>query len=76
VTEATSQVVADTQVLVWYLTDSTKLSAAAQHALEACVAGDDPIVVNGISLVGDRLRRREGQEPIDRLAARLCLRGP
>jgi len=51
VTEATSQVVADTQVLVWYLTDSTKLSAATQHALEACVAGDDPIVVNSISLV-------------------------
>jgi len=51
VTEATSQVVADTQVLVWYLTDSTKLSAAAQHALEACVADDHPIVVNSISLV-------------------------
>jgi PIN domain nuclease of toxin-antitoxin system len=51
VTEATGQVVADTQVLVWYLTDSTKLSAAAQHALEACVAGDHPIVVNSISLV-------------------------
>ena len=30
---------------------STKLSAAAQHALEACVADDHPIVVNSISLV-------------------------
>lgn len=50
-TPATSQVVADTHVLVWYLTDSLRLSAAARQALEACVADDHPIVVNSISLV-------------------------
>jgi PIN domain nuclease of toxin-antitoxin system len=51
VTPATSQVVADTHVLVWYLTDSARLSSAAQQALEGCVADDHPIVVNSISLV-------------------------
>lgn len=50
-TEATSQVVADTQVLVWYLTASVRLSSSAKEALEASVAHDHPIVVNSISLV-------------------------
>lgn len=49
--QATAQVVADTQVLVWYLTDSARLSPAARQAVEACVADDHPIVVNSISLV-------------------------
>jgi PIN domain nuclease of toxin-antitoxin system len=44
-------VVADTHVLVWYLTDSSRLSSAARQALEACVADDHPVVVNSISLV-------------------------
>jgi PIN domain nuclease of toxin-antitoxin system len=51
VTEATSQVVADTHVLVWYLTDSARLSSSAGRALERCVADDHHIVVNSISLV-------------------------
>jgi len=51
VTEATSQVVADTHVLVWYLTDSARLSASAREALERCVADDHHIVVNSISVV-------------------------
>lgn len=50
-TQATTQVVADTHVLVWYLTDSVRLSSAARQALEGCVADDHPIVVNSISLV-------------------------
>ena len=48
---ATSQVVADTHVLVWYLTDSARLSSSAAEALEGCVADGHPIVVNSISLV-------------------------
>ena len=49
--EATSQVVADTHVLVWYLINSARLSSAARQALEGCVADGHPIVVNSISLV-------------------------
>ena len=49
--QTTTQVVADTQVLVWYLTDSARLSRAARQAVEACVADDHPIVVISISLV-------------------------
>jgi PIN domain nuclease of toxin-antitoxin system len=51
VTLATGQVVADTHVLVWYLTDSAKLSTAAQRALEDSVAAEHPILVSSISLV-------------------------
>ena len=42
VIEATSQLVADTQALVWYLTDSGRLSSSARRAMERCVADDHP----------------------------------
>jgi PIN domain nuclease of toxin-antitoxin system len=48
---ATSQVVADRHVLVWYLTDSGRLSTPAREALQACVADEHPIVVSSISLI-------------------------
>lgn len=63
-TPATSQVVADTHVLVWYLTDSARLSSAARQALEACVADDHPIVVNSISLVEIVYAAEKAKNPV------------
>lgn len=63
-TDATSQVVTDTQVLIWYLTDSARLSTSARQALEACVADDHPIVVNGISLVEIVYAAEKAKDPL------------
>jgi PIN domain nuclease of toxin-antitoxin system len=64
VTPTTSQVVADTHVLVWYLTDSGRLSASALQALEAGVADGHPIVVNSISLVEVVYAVEKGRDPL------------
>ena len=63
-TTATSQVVADTQTVVWYLTDSTRLSSAAPQALEDCVADGHPIVVNSISLIELVYAAEKARNPI------------
>jgi PIN domain nuclease of toxin-antitoxin system len=64
VNPATSQVVADTQIVVWYLTDSTRLSSAARAALEACVADGHPIVVNSISLIQIVYAAEKAKNPV------------
>ena len=48
---ADGAVVADTQVLVWYLTAPERLSATASGLLEAAVAAGAEIVVLSVSLV-------------------------
>ena len=48
---ATTSVVADTHIVIWYLLNSAKLSQAATEALERCVAADETIRVSAHSLV-------------------------
>ena len=43
--------VADTHIVIWYLLNSTKLSAEATSALEGCVAAGEPIRVSAHSLI-------------------------
>jgi PIN domain nuclease of toxin-antitoxin system len=50
-TEATTAVVADTHIVIWYVLNSTKLSAQATSALEGCVAAGEPIRVSAHSLI-------------------------
>jgi PIN domain nuclease of toxin-antitoxin system len=49
-TTATS-VVADTQILIWYVIDPDRLTADAVAALEAATAAEEPICVSAHSLV-------------------------
>jgi PIN domain nuclease of toxin-antitoxin system len=49
-TPATS-VVADTQILIWYVIDPDRLTADAIAALEDATAAEEPIYVSGHSLV-------------------------
>ena len=44
-------VVADTQILIWYVIDPDRLSADAVAALEDATAADQPIYVSAHSLV-------------------------
>lgn len=50
-TEATTAVVADTHIVIWYVLNPAKLSPEATAALEGCVAADEPIRVSAHSLV-------------------------
>ena len=50
-TEATTAVVADTHIVIWYVLNSTKLTAQATSALEKCVAAGEPIRVSAHSLI-------------------------
>lgn len=49
--EATTAVVADTHIVIWYVLNSRKLSAQATSALERCVAAGEPIRVSAHSLI-------------------------
>jgi PIN domain nuclease of toxin-antitoxin system len=51
VTEATTAVVADTHIVIWYLLNPAKLSQEATEALERCVASNQPIRVSAHYLV-------------------------
>jgi len=51
VTEATTAVVADIHIVVWYVLNPAKLSTKATEALEGCVAAGEPIRVSAHSLV-------------------------
>jgi PIN domain nuclease of toxin-antitoxin system len=51
VSEATTAVVADTHIVIWYLFNQARLSVAATAALEGCVAAGEPIRVSAHSLV-------------------------
>jgi PIN domain nuclease of toxin-antitoxin system len=51
VTEATTAVVADTHIVIWYVLNSAMLSAQATSALERCVAAGEPIRVSAHSLI-------------------------
>jgi PIN domain nuclease of toxin-antitoxin system len=51
VSGATTAVVADTHIVIWYLLNSAKLSQEATEALERCVAADETIRVSAHSLV-------------------------
>jgi|SRR5678816_3831454 predicted nucleic acid-binding protein len=48
---AATAVVADTQILIWYVIDPDRLSAPATEALEAATSTDAPIYVSAYSLV-------------------------
>ena len=50
-TAATTAVVADTHIVIWYVLNSAKLSARATSALERCVAAGEPIRVSAHSLI-------------------------
>lgn len=50
-TEATTAVVADTHIVIWYVLNQAKLSSGATAALEGCVSADEPIRVSAHSLV-------------------------
>ena len=50
-TEATTAVVADTHIVIWYLLNPAKLSQEATAALEQCVAANETIRVSAYSLV-------------------------
>jgi PIN domain nuclease of toxin-antitoxin system len=51
VTEATTAVVADTHIVIWYLLNPAKLSTKATEALEGCVAAGEPIRVSAHSMI-------------------------
>jgi PIN domain nuclease of toxin-antitoxin system len=51
VTEATTAVVADTHIVIWYVLNPAKLSSEATEALEGCVAAGEPIRVSAHSLI-------------------------
>jgi PIN domain nuclease of toxin-antitoxin system len=51
VTAATTAVVADTHILIWYVLNPAKLSQAATEALEGCVAAQGTIRVSAYSLI-------------------------
>lgn len=46
-----TSVVADTHTIVWYLRDSSKLSAIAIASLDAAIAAGDRIYISSISVV-------------------------
>jgi PIN domain nuclease of toxin-antitoxin system len=51
VTEATTAVVADTHIVIWYVLNPAKLSYEATAALERCVTTDETIRVSAHSLI-------------------------
>ena len=46
-----TSVVADTHALIWYLCDTSKLSAVASSALDGAINTNNPIYISAISLV-------------------------
>jgi PIN domain nuclease of toxin-antitoxin system len=50
-TEATTAVVADTHIVIWYVLNPTRLSVEATEALEGCVAAGEPVRVSAHSLI-------------------------
>ena len=52
--------VIDTHTLLWWLTDSDKLSTAAREFMTACETGDERCVLAGVSLWELELKRRKG----------------
>jgi PIN domain nuclease of toxin-antitoxin system len=52
--------VIDTHTLLWWLTDSAKLSAAARDFMTACETGNERCVLAGVSLWELELKRRKG----------------
>ena len=50
-TEATTAVVADTHIVVWYVLNAAELSSGPAAALEGCVAAGEPIRVSAHSLI-------------------------
>ena len=46
-----TSVVADTHTLIWYLRDTSKLSAVASSALDGAINTNNPIYISAISLV-------------------------
>lgn len=49
--QATTAVVADTHIVIWYLLNPAKLSPQATAALEGCIQAGEPIRVSAFSLV-------------------------
>lgn len=52
--------VIDTHVLLWWLTDTAMLSAAAQDFMKSCEAGEKRFILSGVSLWELELKRCEG----------------
>jgi PIN domain nuclease of toxin-antitoxin system len=50
-TEATTAVVADTHIVIWYVLNPARLSVDATEALEGCVAAGEPVRVSAHSLI-------------------------
>ena len=50
-TEATTAVVADTHIVIWYVLNPARLSLDATEALEGCVAAGEPVRVSAPSLI-------------------------
>jgi PIN domain nuclease of toxin-antitoxin system len=50
VTEATTAVVADTHIVIWYVLNPAKLNSEAAEALEGCVAAGGPIGVSAYEI--------------------------
>ena len=61
--EATTAVVADTHIVIWYLLNSAKLSQEATEALERCVASNETIRVSAHSLVELVYAAERGNNP-------------
>jgi PIN domain nuclease of toxin-antitoxin system len=71
-----SAVVVDTHALVWYLTNPSKLSAAALAVLDCAAHAGDPIYMASITLVELRYLVEKGkvvQAALDRIEAHLRL---
>ena len=76
VREATTAVVADTHIVIWYLLNSAKLSQEATEALERCVASNQTIRVSAHSLISGILHGKSAQTTHSlRRTARLCAFG-
>ena len=71
--EATTAVVADTHIVIWYLLNSAKLSQEATEALERCVASNQTIRVSAHSLVELVYAAERETTHSLRRTARLCL---
>jgi PIN domain nuclease of toxin-antitoxin system len=56
--------VIDTHVLLWWLTDTEKLSATARDFMNRCESGEDRCVISGVSLWELEHKRRKGSLPL------------
>ncbi len=74
-----ARLVADTQVLVWYVREPSRLTKAAEEALEGATANGDVIGVSAFSIVDLAYATEKATNPIsldDLNAIRLVLRDP